>query len=335
MPEASQLKVSVLIPTRNRAKLLQELIESLWTQTLPATQYEIIVVDNCSRDETAAILEQMARRSPCRMRYVIMDENRGPVHTRNLAAKMADAEILAFTDSDCRVSMSWLENGLRIFESSPQVALVSGPVVDKPEQPVRFFTLRNGAGAGENYTYPTCNVFYRKSVFFELGGFDESVWLADFFNSPIECSDTDLAWRLKESGFQNVYSEEVLVYHEVARVTPAAWLVYHTRLLVIPELVRRHPQLREKLLLGRLFFCQDNILFYLLVAGLVAAAIAGPWWLLLAAPYLGWVASIRGKASSLSLLVRIPARIPVFVARHLVVCASLLYGSIRSRTLVL
>ena len=191
MESASTLRISVLIPTRNRAALLREVIESVWKQTLDPRQYEIIVIDNRSTDDTAQMLEEMARRSPSRMRFQVMEENHGPVHTRNIAARMAEGGILAFTDSDCAVHPAWLERALAVFDQSPEVALVSGPVLDKPGQPVRFFTLRNGAAAGENYTYPTCNVFYRRGVFLELGGFDESVWLIDILNSPIECADTD------------------------------------------------------------------------------------------------------------------------------------------------
>ena len=335
MGSSGKLRVSVLVPTRNRVDLLRELIESIWKQTLDPSEYELIVIDNCSTDGTRALLEDMAGRAPCRMRFVVMTENRGPVHTRNLAAKMAESEILAFTDSDCAVHPSWIENGLAAFGESPAVALVSGPVVDKPGQAVRFFTLRNGAGATENFTYPTCNVFYRKSVFLALGGFDESVWLLDIANSPIECADTDLAWKVKEHGHRNVFRPDVIVYHEVALVKPMVWLLYHTRLLVIPELVRRHPQLRKELLLGKLFFSWENVLFYLFILGLAAAAADGVWWLALSVPYLAWAVSLRGRGPVLMRIPRAAARIPFFITRQFVVCGSLLYGSLRSRTLVL
>ena len=121
----------------------------------------------------------------------------------------------------------------------------------------------------------------------------------------------------------------------MALVKPLNWLLYHTRLLVIPELVRRHPQLRQKLLLAGLFFSGDNILFYLLVIGLLAGVIVNPWWLLLMVPYTAWVMSFRSRGNLLMRIPRRAARVPVFVVRHMVVCASLLYGSFRSRTLVL
>jgi glycosyltransferase involved in cell wall biosynthesis len=227
------LRISVIIPTRNRAQLLREVIESLWRQTMSPDSFEIIVVDNCSTDGTPELMRAMSTASPSRLRYILLEENRGPVYTRNLGAKLAAAPVLAFTDSDCMAHPEWLARGLAAFDRSARVGLVSGIVLDKPGQEVRFFTLRNGAGHTENYTYPTCNVFYRNSVFHELGGFDESVWLYDISTSPIECADTDFAWRVREAGYENTYSKDIIVYHEVAGARPLIWLLYHTRLLVM------------------------------------------------------------------------------------------------------
>ena len=329
------LLVSVIIPTRNRARLLADVIESLFVQSLDPGRYEIIVVDNRSEDGTPKMIEELQRRAPCRLRYEYCEVNRGPVYTRNLGARLAQAPILAFTDSDCRAHPKWLERGLDAFERSSKVALVSGAVLDKPGQPVKFFTLRNGAAPGENYTYPTCNVFYRRDVFHELGGFDESVWLYDVSTSPIECADTDFAWKVREAGYDNFYSDDLIIYHEVPVVKPIVWLLYHTRLLVIPELVRRHPQLRRKLLLGGIFFSRENILFYLFLLGLILGVLIHPAMLLLCAPYLLWALALRGGKLTLARIPRLIARIPVFAVRHVVVCGSLLYGSLRSRRLVL
>jgi glycosyltransferase involved in cell wall biosynthesis len=315
--------------------MTSEIVESLFRQTVDPSQYEIIVVDNCSADNTVEVLQALAERAPCRMRVVPLKENRGPIYARNLAARMAEGEVLAFTDSDCLAHPEWLARGLAAFGRSPKVALVSGAVLDKPGQEVKFFSLRNGAGPTENYTYPTCNVMYRKNVFHEMGEFDESVWLFDVSSSPIECADTDFAWNVREAGYENVYLPDMIIYHEVTQVKVSVWLLYHTRMLVIPELVRRHPQLRGLLLLGGLFFAWDNIIYYLFLAGLVLGVAWNPWFALLAAPYLVWILSIRSKRLDLLTVPRMLARVPFLAARHFVICGSLIYGSMRSRTLVL
>ena len=332
---SSEIRVSVVIPTRNRAVMLKEVVESLFEQSLDSSQYEIIVVDNCSADNTSAVMIELSQRSPCQFRFVPLNTNRGPVYARNLGVSLAKGAVIAFTDSDCRAHPEWLSRGLEAFSKSGDVALVSGAVLDKPGQTVRFFTLRNGAMPGENFTYPTCNVFYRKDIFQKLGGFDESVWLFDVWNSPIECADTDFAWKVREAGYQNVYLDDLIIYHEVAEVSLRVWLLYHTRLLVIPELIRRHPALRGRLLLGRLFFSRDNILFYFMLAGLLLGAAVHPALLMLAVPYVLWAATAGTRAISLRRLPRTAARVPFLFARHAVICGSLFYGSLRSRTLVL
>lgn len=327
--------VSVVIPTRNRGRLLREVIESLWQQTMSPANYEIIVVDNCSEDGTAEMIAELQTNSPCDLIYHRMAMNQGPVHSRNVGVAMARAEIIAFTDSDCAAASDWLALGVDMLQSTPDVAFVTGPVLDKPGQPVRIFTSRNGAPPGENPTYPSCNAFYRKKVFMEMGGFDESVWIRDLGGSPIECADTDLAWKIKKKGYPNLFLENLIIYHEVATLAPRNWLLAHVRLIVVPELVRRHPELRDKLLQWKFFFLADNPLFYLAVIGLALAAVSSVWFSVFALPYVYRAYRVPGRKFSLADVPRGICRTAVVSIRQTVVCASLVYGSIRSRTLVL
>jgi glycosyltransferase involved in cell wall biosynthesis len=330
----SQIEISVIIPTRNRSDLLTEQIESLFKQTLSPERYEIIVLDNLSDDDTPEKMKELIAKAPCKMRFHPLGENRGPVHARNLGAQMAEGSVLAFTDSDCVTHPEWLARGLAAMQTTPKTVMVSGAVLNKPGQQIKFFSLTNCAPPGENYTYPGCNVFYRKDLFLAMGGFDQSAWLYDIGHSPIECADSDLAWKVREAGHHNAYSDDVIVYHEVKEVSLMSWLMYPARLLVLPELIRRHPQLRDQLLLGGLFFSRENIIFYVFLAGLILAPFLGVWWLLLSAPYVLWALSTHARFS-LGRIHRLLARIPLFAARHAVMCGSLVYGSLRSRTLVL
>ena len=156
-----QLLVSVILPTYNREKLLREAIESVWDQTLDPALYEIVISDNCSSDGTEQMVRQMQKTSPCELRYFRNSSNIGAFANFNLSVQLCRAPIVAATDSDCRVSRDWLEKGLAAFNSDPQVAFVSGRILDKPEQPVSFFSIRNGAPPGENACYPAGNCFYQ------------------------------------------------------------------------------------------------------------------------------------------------------------------------------
>jgi glycosyltransferase involved in cell wall biosynthesis len=335
MPEQAQdhVSVSVIIPTRNRRVLLREVIESLWSQTLDSTRFEIIVVDNCSTDGTGEMIEAMQATSPCALRYHRMPMNRGPVRSRNTAVWLARAPILAFTDSDCRVTPHWLARGLEPF-ADEDVAFVSGPVLDKPGQPVTFFSVGN-ALRGENPTYPTANVFYRKKTLWELGGFDESVWVRDAGGTPLECADADLAWRTKEHGHRSVFLDDLIVYHEIERATPWHWLAVQTRVMLVPEMVRRHAGFRSRMLWWGPFCLADNLLFYLAVLGTLLALAGSRWGLALTLPYLYRATFVPGRRFSLTRLPVIITAVFFFSLRQAVICGSLLYGSLRARTLVL
>ncbi len=242
--ERMTLKATVLFPTYNRERLLREAIESLCKQTVDPRLFEVIVIDNCSVDNTELMIAEMQAWVPFRIVYRKMERNGGCFHSLNVAAEMATTEILASLDSDTWADPNWLKRGIEAFESDDNIAFVSGHIADKPTQPVRFFSLRNGAPKGENPFYPSGNCFYRRSVLLKLGGFDENLSFGDVGTSPLGCSDSDLAWRMKEAGYGYVYRDDVLVYHEVSTVSPIAWLKAHWRIMAIPLLVAKHPGLR-------------------------------------------------------------------------------------------
>ncbi|MGH9666094.1 MAG: glycosyltransferase family 2 protein [Bryobacteraceae bacterium] len=349
MREAKQgtLQVSVIVPTRNRMALLRELIESLWSQTLEAHRFEVIVVDNCSSDRTAEMVAELERESPCPLVYVRNEQNLGQIYSRNTGARRARSEILAFTDSDCRVSPQWLERSLAAFAAHDHVeperiGFVSGPVRDKPEQPVTFFSLPTFANEGENVTYPACNILYRKAAFWKAGGFDESAWPGDVGDKSFGDSDTELAWKVKNLGFTNVFASDALVYHQVWSLTMTQWLKAQILAWRIPGVLQRTPELKQKLLWWGPFLFPDNLYFYLAAAGvaLAAAGLAAEspgwlWALLLGLPHLWRSAYTPGRPWALLKLHRVAGRIFFLSVRQALMCAALIVGSIRSRTIAL
>lgn len=332
-PDDSSILVSVVIPTFNRAALLKELVESLGEQTLTPSRYEVIVVDNCSTDRTAELIGELQCHLRCRVLYHRMPENRGPVRSRNTAARMAGGEILAFTDSDCRAGRDWLERGVAALDSHPEAAFVTGPIRDKPEQATGFFTLRYESQPGEDRTYRAGNIFYRKNVFWEAGGFDETAYYGQTSFMHYECADIDLAWRIKEKGYRNYYAADVVIYHEVWKVTPWNWLHKQTQLMPLPLFLKRHPQLAGSFLWHGPLLAPQNALFYMLVAG-IALAPVNPFYLLLTAPYVGWLMS-RVKLELWKTPVRLMAALVFWSFAQAVMCGSLLWGSIRARRIVL
>lgn len=338
--EQNSIEVSVIVPTRNRRALLQELVESLAAQTLDWRRFEVIVVDNCSTDQTSDMIEALKNTCPCALTHVRNEQNRGQIYSRNTGARLARGGILAFTDSDCRVSPDWLERSLSGFAAlngadPTRVGFVSGPVRDKPEQPITFFSLPTFDNNGENVTYPACNILYRKEAFWAAGGFDESAWPGDVGDKSFGDSDTELAWKVKRLGYANFFVEDAIVYHQVWSLTIGQWLKAQLLAWRIPGVLKRTPELKDKLLWWGPFLFRDNFYFYLAVVGLTAGVLVSPWALVLAFPHLWRSAFTPGRPWSFSRVPRIAARILFMTVRQALMCAALLFGSIRSRTAAL
>lgn len=120
MNDHLQPTISVVVPCWNGEQFLASCLNSLLDQTLPKRDYEVILVDNNSSDNTLSI----ARQYPDIR--IIQEKQRGAYAARNTGIKIARGEIIAFTDSDCVVDQNWLTSILRAL-SEDSVELVIGP----------------------------------------------------------------------------------------------------------------------------------------------------------------------------------------------------------------
>src|SRR5260370_10606311 len=202
--------VSVIIATFNRKQMLEELLESLAGQSY--RYYEVIVVDDGSTDGTWDWLEANRQRLPYLLRtYRSLASHGGPAAPRNLAMREAKGDIIAFTDSDCVVPPEWLARGLAYFRSV--TGFVQGRTIPHPGDPrPMFFTT----GMVDAATGDTSNIFYRRAVLDKVGGFS-----SDFMGGPSKYSmygdDIDLAYRVKEAGFEGEFASDALAMHHVGR----------------------------------------------------------------------------------------------------------------------
>lgn len=116
-------RASVIVPTRNRAAVLAQCLQSLTRQTLPADAFEVIVVDNGSSDGTAAV----ARSFDGALRLRLLHEEEPGLHVgRHAGARAARSELLMFCDDDIEALPGWVEAVQRRFDADPAVALVGG-----------------------------------------------------------------------------------------------------------------------------------------------------------------------------------------------------------------
>lgn len=113
--------VSVIIPTYNGTAYLAEAVESVFAQTRPPC--EIIVVDDCSTDGTAALARELAERAPVPMRVLSLEENSGgPARPINTGGAAARGELLLVLEQDDVLRPQALEWHVRALESAPEAA---------------------------------------------------------------------------------------------------------------------------------------------------------------------------------------------------------------------
>jgi glycosyltransferase involved in cell wall biosynthesis len=235
------IKVSIIIPTYNRKVTLQRTIESLFNQTFPKNNYEVIVVDDGSTDGTESLVRDMVERAPVSLSY-LKQKNQGPPAARNFGIDKATGEIIGFTDDDCKPEKRWIENAVSLFENREVMGVVGSTTpCTKPEVKV-LKALHTMNITEDEGSYASCNIFYRKKILNELGGFDpefKSMW-----------EDTDLAHRVLSKGHIIKFDRNVKVCHNVAFNSAYS----HLRSLRKHELTslfyKKHPELKRKLLLG-------------------------------------------------------------------------------------
>jgi glycosyltransferase involved in cell wall biosynthesis len=200
------VKFSVVIPTYNRAATLRQTLTALMAQDYP--DYEIIVVDDGSTDDTRAMI---AREFP-QVRY-IYQQNRGPAAARNRGIAHARGEIIAFTDDDCVPPRDWLARLADGYARYPDVVGVGG-YLEAPDEVLqraplaryerfiarRVFRVseREYVGGFECPAGGTNNIAYRRAILERVGGFDEAFPYA-------AGEDADLKWRICQLGARLLY----------------------------------------------------------------------------------------------------------------------------------
>jgi glycosyltransferase involved in cell wall biosynthesis len=311
-------RISVVVPTYRRASGLPRLIEAFEVQTLPAEEFEVIVADDASPDDTQAVLDQLVQRARVTLRVVRNERNKGPGATRNAGWRVSDAPLVAFTDDDCIPSPRWLEAGLAAYEGS-EAGVVQGRTLPESAAPDETWAKTLRIEKLSNL-YESCNIFYEADVLRATGGFDESIRV------PFG-EDTALGWEARRRGVGTQFAPDAVVYHSVTHPGARYWWRYAMMHRNFPMLVRRFPEMRRDLLWLRFFMWRDRAVFDAALAGIVGGFLWPPAFAL-ALPYVYKRAprrlTRREVKAALSRVAMDPA-----------ILAGLLVGSVRERTLVL
>jgi glycosyltransferase involved in cell wall biosynthesis len=238
---SNRYPVSVIIPTYNRAQLLNYTLRSLEQQTLPANKFEVIVADDGSGDNTREIVERFKGRM--NIKYVFQeDEGYRPASARNMGIMASEANICLFLDSGVMADEHCLKAHMDLHKDTDSPVAIIGYVygfdqegadsdtlealinVESAAQTIRQFKqgdlitdvrdpfYRKYNDRIEDMPAPwvyfwTCNVSARRQDLIEIGMFDEN------YNGNWGCEDNDLAIRLQQRGIKIVLNRKAASIH--------------------------------------------------------------------------------------------------------------------------
>ncbi len=197
--------ISVIVPAYNAARYLDGCLRALRDQDLPSSEYEVIVVDDGSTDDTSAVAEAAGAR-------VIRIGHSGPAAARNAGLQAARGEIVLFTDADCEPVPHWART-LAEALAQPEVVGAKGTYLTRQRELIARFAqveyeerYARMAGRDRIDFVDTYSAGYRRSVILANGGFDST------FQEPT-VEDQELSFRLAAKGYRLVFAPQAQVYH--------------------------------------------------------------------------------------------------------------------------
>lgn len=192
--------VSFIIPTLNRHDDLKETIQMLDKQNY--RNYEIIIVDNNSSDNTNDIFKEYKN-----IKYYRLNENIGCVAGRNYGFSRSKGDIIIFLDDDSFPGKNSISKTMEIFLNNPDVGVITFNIKDYNTSIDEFEKYeKNGTSLNENYYWSGCGGAFKREILEKEGLLDE--WGME---SPYELSISAKAIRL---GLKCVSNDEIFVFHK-------------------------------------------------------------------------------------------------------------------------
>ena len=202
-PRPTDQGVTLVIPCRDGERHLPQVISALRRLACRQQLVSILLVDDGSRDRTAEIAQAHGIR-------VLRGTGRGPAAARNIGWKAATTPWVWFVDADCVVEPLALSQLLSVVRADPQVAGVGGSYANmRPNSLLACLiheeiVARHRSMSQHVDFLATFNVLYRRDVLEAMGGFDESLRMAE---------DADLAFRIREAGHRLRFQPRSRVAH--------------------------------------------------------------------------------------------------------------------------
>jgi len=202
-------RVSVIIPARNAAGSVGDIVRAVLAQQVPGVDTEVIVVDDASTDDTAA----EARAAGARVLALTGTRAGNPAAARNLGARAARGDILVFLDADCLPAEGWLQALLHAHNRGEAVA--GGALDLPPALPLSarcdyycgWYHVHSRRPAGHVVNHPPANLSVGRDLFLSTSGFDE--------RHPVAFAHEELAWQaeLRRRGVPIYFEPKAVVLH--------------------------------------------------------------------------------------------------------------------------
>lgn len=216
------MKISVVVCTYNRSKLLSQCLESLANQTFDKNLYEVIVVDNNSTDDTKEIIKIYTEKYLNFKSYI--ETQQGSSYARNLGAIKSSGEFIAFIDDDGKAFPDWIEKMEQFIDAHPGIRVFGGPYIGINSKKIPFWFPQNygswGLGSYEKMiNFPKewlsgSNLIIKKNTFLEVGGFD--IKKGPRGKKFAYGEDTYIIYTLNNKNISIWYAPEVKIYHLTA-----------------------------------------------------------------------------------------------------------------------
>jgi len=221
-------EVSFLLVTYNSSQTIRELLESILTQDIK--NYEVIIVDNASEDDTIEIITQFINSikiEGAKFRIIRLPKNLGLCKAMNIAARIARGKYLCILDHDVILLPSVIKNVLRVLESNEELAVCQPRALSYDNQDfidsmeVGFDGPLRGKQSSAYETqkiryilWPTgCCFVIKREIWEQLGGYDEKLF--------IDGQDIDLGWRIWLSRYKIASIPSYVLHKRIG--TFASW----------------------------------------------------------------------------------------------------------------
>ncbi len=210
--------ISVIIPIYGKIDYTLRCLTSI-SANPPKNAFEVIVVDDCSPDNSAEVLAQVKG-----IRLVSNTKNQGFIRSCNIGANVALGEYLYFLNNDTEVTSGWMDELLRTFHEFPGTGLAgskliypdgrlqeAGGIIWKDGSAWNFGRMQDPLLPVYNYAREVdycsgASIMVPKFLFEKLGGFDE-------YYLPAYCEDSDLALKIRDNGYRVIYQPLSNIFH--------------------------------------------------------------------------------------------------------------------------